>query len=126
MIQEEKQLLLKDLSARLMYGIICKCLHSNNVKATAIDTEDSSVYYFDCDEWESIEYCKPYLRPMSSMTDEEKKELFEIGCEGNIEYPYGMYFRCQDWLNAHHFDYRGLIEKGLAIAVTEENNPYKK
>jgi hypothetical protein len=29
-----------------------------------------------------------------------------------------------DWLNAHHFDYRGLIEKGLAIEVTEENNPY--
>lgn len=30
-----------------------------------------------------------------------------------------------DWLNAHHFDYRGLIEKDLAIEVTEENNPYK-
>lgn len=31
-----------------------------------------------------------------------------------------------DQLNAHHFDYRGLIEKGLAIAITEENNPYKE
>ena len=31
---------------------------------------------------------------------------------------------CLDWLNSKHFDYRGLILKGLAIAVTEDNNPY--
>jgi hypothetical protein len=40
----------------------------------------------------------------------------------DVKYP-GKFI---DWLNAHHFDYRGLIEKGLAIAITENNNPYKK
>ena len=122
---QEKELLLKDLSARLPYGVICECLHSNAIKATAIDTEDLSVYYFDCDEWESIEHCNPYLRPMSSMTEEECEEYRKLSCEGNIEHPYGLYFRCQDWLNKNMFDYRRLIERGLAIAVTKDNNPYK-
>lgn len=126
MIQEDKELLLKDLSARLAYGVICKCLHSNTVKATAIDTEDLSVYYFDCDEWESIEHCNPYLRPMSSMTEEECEEYrkFLFPCpDYNGKVVIGVYHRdldkvC-DWLNKHHFDYRGLIEKGLAIEAPE-------
>jgi hypothetical protein len=53
------------------------------------------------------------------MTEEE--EIFY-----NIKYPYIKNYEQVDWLNAHHFDYRNLIEKGLAIAVTEENNPYKE
>ena len=61
---------------------------------------------------------KPYLRPMSSMTGEEKKEVEDLNMN-----PFSS--SVTDWLNAHHFDYRGLIEKDLAIAVTEENNPYK-
>ena len=72
-----------------------------------------------------IEEFKMYLRPMSSMTEEEEKEYEEWHEEleeGRIkDWKYGEYI---DWLNAHHFDYRGLIEKGLAIEVTEENNPY--
>ena len=84
MTQEDKQLLLADLCARLAYVVICKCLHSNTVKATAIDTEDLSVYYFDCDEWESIEHCKPYLRPLSSMTEEEAKEIATLRGLKNI------------------------------------------
>lgn len=126
MTQEDKQLLLADLCARLAYVVICKCLHSNTVKATAIDTEDLSVYYFDCDEWESIEHCKPYLRPMSSMTEEEKKEFSVLAVGTHLfKGPLIPSYDTLDWLNTHHFDYRGLIEKGLAIAVTEENNPYK-
>ena len=81
-----------------------------------------------------IDDIKPYLRPMSSMTEEECIELGNI--EATIEnvpevipnVPYYIevaYSKQIDWFNAHHFDYRGLIEKGLAIAVTEENNPYK-
>ena len=55
---------------------------------------------------------------MSSMTEEEKKEVEDLNMNP---------FSCSvtDWLNAHHFDYRGLIEKGLAIVVNENNNPYK-
>lgn len=79
---------------------------------------------------------KPYLRPMSSMTEEEKKEwywiqrnaihvdYFEEGDDRTIDIPYLE--DLIDWLNSHHFDYRGLIEKGLAIKVTPENDPYKQ
>ena len=82
---------------------------------------------------------KPYLRPMSSMTEEEFLEYhnikynkvtyrdnwkrIDIGKFQNVGIiPIEEYL---DWLNEHHFDYRGLIEKGLAIEVTEKNNPYK-
>ena len=108
MTQKDKELLLKDLSARLPYGIICDCLHSIQCKATIIDVEDMTVYYTDCDEWESIEHCKPYLRPMSSMTLEENKKLDEIWLKHTI-------MEGADYLNSIHVDYRGLIPKGLAI-----------
>ena len=126
MTQEDKELLLKDLSGRLSYGVICECLHSNTIKVTAIDTEDLSVYYFDCDEWESIEHCKPYLRPMSSMTEEEYRELEGLLQKHNFSLNEETASIEIDWLNAHHFDYRGFIERGLAIEVTKENNPYKE
>ena len=72
---------------------------------------------------------------MSSMTEEECIELGNI--KATIEnisevipnVPYYIEVACSkqiDWLNSNHFDYRGLIEKGLAIAVTKENNPYKE
>ena len=80
---------------------------------------------------------------MSSMTEEEKRELSAkynwsiMGNDISIRYhsegywdddtecPTNEYLQLFDWLNAHHFDYRGLIEKGLAIMVDENNNPYK-
>lgn len=115
MTQEDKELLLKDLCVRLP--------HNCQVFYEYIDNLDNKTYGYSLtlNTWCIDEFIankaviKPYLRPMSSMTEEEKRELFEIGCEGNIEYPYGLYFRCQDWLNAHHFDYRELIDKGLAL-----------
>ena len=58
----------------------------------------------------------PYLRPMSNMTEEEKKVYKEISvclC-GEI-----VAKTMIDWLNEHHFDYRGLIEKGLALEAPE-------
>lgn len=122
MTQEDKELLLKDLSSRLPYGVICDCLHDYHTKASAIDAEDLTVYYPYCDEWESIEHCKPYLRSMSDMTEKEMNEYKHfVALSGN---PVGS-ANFIDWLNQHHFDYRGLIEKGLAIAVTPDNNPYK-
>lgn len=65
----------------------------------------------------SNEY-KPYLFPMSSMTEKEKLiyEGLMIGTD-NISYMLDVI----DWLNTHHFDYRGLIEKGLAIDATNLN-----
>lgn len=127
MTQEEKELLLKDLSARLPYGVFCSIgldyplppqrLFINKLDGTLLDFyEDGKDYQVYLSE------VKPYLRPMSSMTEEEKKEYNLTKTLSIVDYPTLKSF---DWLNAHRFDYRGLIEKGLAIAVTEENNPYK-
>ena len=65
-----------------------------------------------------FEDCKPYFRPMSSMTEEEKSmyEGLMIGTD-NISYMLDVV----DWLNAHHFDYRGLIDKSLALDATGLN-----
>ena len=122
MIQKSKKLLLLDLCARLPYHPILNWKFTDN---TSKDEElkelsDLNVWWItkaqDCE-------VKPYLRPMSSMTEEEKKEYHKL-CDNY----YDVYFdsvASLDWLNAHHFDYRGLIEKGLAIKVTDKNNPYK-
>ena len=106
MTQEDKQLLLKDLCARLPYGV-------------KFQGEDSNVYTLDSANYFALQVegvvFKPYLRPMSSMTEEEKSEYFN---SYNWEYfEKGTPF---DWLNAHHFDYRGLIEKGLALEAPED------
>lgn len=66
---------------------------------------------------------RPYLRTMSSMTNEEEEEydrlnVYELGLFPHTEEAF-------DWLLEHHFDFMGLIPKGLAIEVTEENNPYE-
>lgn len=107
MTQEDKELLLKDLCARLPYGVICK---SNSYRNILFNSSHISLI-----ESEEI---KPYLRPMSSMTEEEENEYY------NTEFGFNIHSDRVDWLNAHHFDYRGLIERGLAIEVTKENNPY--
>lgn len=118
-----KQLLLKDLSARLPY--YCRVFYEY------VDDLDNKTYGYSLilNTWCIDEFVankavvKPYLRPISSMTKEEKKECNKLRFAGGMAVNVADY--C-DWLNAHHFDYRGLIEKGLAIAVTEENNPYKE
>ena len=135
MTQEDKELLLKDLCARLPYGV--KGIVEDGIKITTPSEwpveksiEFSMRYMVIKNGW------KPYLFPMSSMTDEQRKELEELYL--------GYYVTCQDidddgyiwdekvfemfpgtetddWLNAHHFDYRGLIDKGLAIDATGLN-----
>ena len=127
MTQEDKELLLKDLSARLPYGVKVQGNFKWGFDGQIMDDMRESVLDIETLEWlmNGIEV-RPYLRPMSSMTEEEKKELGIISCDGNIEHKYGIFYRSQDYLNAHHFDYRGLIPKGLAIEVTEDNNPYKE
>lgn len=75
-----------------------------------------------------IDTIKPYLRPMSSMTEEEWKDYKNIDDRSYscpMDYAHIPASDRIDWLLAHRFDYRGLIPKGLAIEVTKENNPYK-
>ena len=158
MTQEDKELLLKDLCSRLPYGVIGKCEIDASYD-TSFDTIfqthkfDAVVYGLkedlllvtplieDMDEQEfaneevadgvDILDFKPYLFPMSSMTDEQKKEYYILCDDAPIYYyKYGELIEDKvlydtwesiDYLNAHHFDYRGLIEKGLAIDATGLN-----
>ena len=136
MNQEEKQILLKDLSARLPYGVKCKISETNETKILASINYDRENTLFDF--WEDerkIQYeyqlylseFKPYLFPLSSMTDEQSKELDKIDPEfyslicSNGELYVSMDLRGYDWLNENHFDYRGLIQKGLALDATNLN-----
>ena len=112
MTQEDKKLLLKDLCGRLPYGVIVTDNRHGNSVITEIDTISNTVYCFDFDEYAPIEKCLPYLRPMSSMTEDEKKELFQL--MGN-----GTDIKRIDFYISHHFDYRGLIYKGLALEAPE-------
>ena len=137
MTQEDKKLLLKDLCARLPYGVIVSVtdgtikyeayIESISYKYIQVSPVSGSV--FTPYTFYKISEIKPYLRPMSSMTEEEKIEYLDIdngsySCP--MDYAHIPASERIDWFNAHHFDYRGLIEKGLAIAVTPENNPYIK
>ena len=129
MTQEEKQLLFKDLCARLPYGVQCE-----------IGGLRYGPYTFEGNDIEDLmegRMFKPYLRPLSSMTEEEKKELkfmCDIGPETltdsswvNGEFGLSIIYKNKasirvdafDWLNKKMFDYRGLIEKGLAIEAPE-------
>ncbi len=125
MKQEDKELLLKDLCARLPYGV--KCQFEDTIRIT--DGESDPFYDYILSAWHldlfiknKNFYIKPYLRPMSSMTEEEKREYNLTKTLSIVDYPT---LESLDWLIANHFDYRGLIPKGLAIEVTESNNPYK-
>ena len=117
MTQEDKELLLKDLCARLPYGVKGIITYNGDEDIFTVKGIFNILFLSDT-ECCHIEDFKPYLRPMSSMTEEEKEELRTLKWTKLEHYTV-------DWLLSHHFDYRGLIEKGLAIEVTEENNPYE-
>lgn len=120
MAQENKELLFKDLSARLPYRTMVKC---NTDYRHEFDERLSVVHLMNFYQWET----KPYLRPMSSMTEAEVAEFESITDEllehGTSEEIWNTVI---DWLNSHHFDHRHLIEKGLAIEAPEGMYDLKK
>ena len=120
MTQEEKSLLLQDLCARLPYGVIVKYMSresKGNVKLGCGNI--GYVLQLGNGWWKE---CKPYLRPMSSMTEEEAKEYFSIQT-GSIR---GDMIAKIDFYIKHHFDFRltseglSMIETGLALEAPEE------
>ena len=114
MTSEEKDLLLRDICGRLPYEVILVAPNGKTIYQTDGNTGAELLVE---------EGFKPYLRPMSSMTEEERKEYKHLVAFSGSPDGAANFI---DWLNKNMFDYRGLIEKGLAIAVTEENNPYKE
>ena len=119
-----KELLLKDLCARLPYNVICQVEFRESGKYQSKSMFLSGVFtdeaYFTTESGSiySNEY-KPYLFPLSSMTDEQEEEYndlncYELGCFPHTE-------EALDYLIKNHFDYRGLIEKELAIDATNLN-----
>lgn len=124
MTREDKHLLLITLCGMLPYGVIVQendGVNENDNKLLNIDMFDRCINYDYI-----IDDIKPYLRPMSSMTEEEAfnykhLDLLDYSNDG-FEMPN---FRSIDWLNSHHFDYRGLIEKSLAIVAPEDMYNYE-
>lgn len=133
MTQEEKEILFKDLSARLPYHTRVKVwLKDGTTEEGALDLEHNygdvlrDAFYYN-----KIVKIKPYLFPLSSMTEEQYNEFFSY--YHNIEMAEvkasGDYLKAAyigddakySWLNKNHFDYRGLIPMGLAIDATELN-----
>jgi hypothetical protein len=159
MTQENRELVLKDLTYRLRYGV--KILHETwnyewddemSLIERVVGIDEHFVYTHVIDTHTGEEYreekhpielfdSKMYLRPMSSMTEEELNEcvcqygIKDIECPNWQDIPKEKQFEARlnhaiavfltdsnnvDWLNAHHFDYRGLIEKGLALEAKED------
>ena len=131
MTQEDKMLLIKDLSSRLPYAVhvqhisgVSGILHDISIfhKYDENDNIYDAICYTDLFKDGSsigIEQFKPYLFPLSSMTEEQEKEYnnlncYELGCFPHSE-------EALDYLTKNHFDYRHLIEKGLAIDATGLN-----
>lgn len=141
MTQDKKELLFKDLCARLPYGVICDIwdeLESESKITERLKMRGLSTFY----EHPGFGV-RPYLRPMSSMIEKESCEFEErfgfpfeatyntvtkktnihnsivIDKGYSVELGIDTIALMLDWLNAHHFDYRGLIEKGLALKAPE-------
>jgi hypothetical protein len=147
MTQKNKELLLKDLCARLSYGVKCQIeegehIHIGTLCRVEIDKKNGhlldfveSINYLDCQFY--ISEVKPYLFPLSSMTEEQKSYLyfntnFEVDMFGKLvvkmdaddNYLYtdlSDYTSIINWLIENKFDYQGLIPKGLAIDATGLN-----
>lgn len=111
MTQEEKELVIKDLSSRLPYNCMVSIAEGGIDGIKWADLTLNAYLFYQIMEEDAWEYVKPYLRPMSSMTEEEEDE-YEIIIRSSLTTHI-------DWLNKNMFDYRGLIPKDLALEAKE-------
>lgn len=128
MTREERELLFKDLCSRLPYGVKLQKTYdtSDPIELYSIDLEHHTIKFYKY-KGECITLCdvgnierfgelrfKPYLFPISSISEEERISI------GN-EFAYGQPHKAMDILHKKHIDYRGLIEQGMAIDATGLN-----
>lgn len=126
MTQKDKELLLQDLCERLQYGVKAKSptshLELNTIDGYFVDGDGTKMFHLsEPDFWQEVEYFQYYLRPLSSMTEEESEEYNDLtnlmsDYDSTIE---NIATKIIDWLNSHYFDHRGLIEKGLVLEALE-------
>ena len=125
MTEENRKLLLKDLSSRLTYGVkimIDKTYLTEDMIKGGYDktqelygiTCEGNMELLNMNYHMPVESIKPYLFPISSMDKKQEKYI-------RSNYTFGATYELFDWLDKNHFDYRGLIEKGLAIDATNKN-----
>ena len=140
--EEDKELLFQELSGRLPYGVKYGTPNLKSI-STLSGILDNRMFLPTHD---SVEAVRPYLRSLSDLTEEEKNEFDDLWEQewgealdaADIDYSerseysenaerlvIKASYKVIEWLCVHHIDYRGLIEKGLAIRVTPENNPYE-
>ena len=131
MNEKEKDLFVKDLCARLPYGVkvsyckkVCTLDYTMFIEERSVAFGKYPMLYFSGE----IEEVKPYLRPMSSMTDLEEREYNKLRDKIAVDYDsygtpsvytYAETVKSIDWLNEHHFDHRGLIPKKLALKAKD-------
>lgn len=126
MKKEDRDLLFRDMCSRLPYGVKCLVNYTicnettdyNDVPSSTVDTittinRQTESYFFEwLSEWFDCDEFKPYLFPLSSMTEEQRLEYYNtLSLSGDIS-------SSVDFYNKYHFDYRGLIPMGLAIDAT--------
>ena len=151
MTEKDKELLIKDLVSRLPYGVKMNHIADNEISPCTLRGIDVDYDYAMLRNeggysYVPVEDYKPYLFPMSSMTEEQMKEYYSLADNVSLRPGEGTYFGIKihciklgisdnpheglwdyvdldaiDWLNKNHFDYRGLIKKGLAIDCTNLN-----
>ena len=142
MTKEDKKLLFRYLSMALPYGVVVETqlINAPRAKYPLVHVLESYLLHEFMQTIENVWIHKPYLRPLASMTEDERTEINAL-IKQNSPSPYGkinlqgmdnlLYSVVvssgflMDWMLNKHFDIFDLIPKELAIAVTEENNPYK-
>lgn len=136
--KDEKDLLIKDLTFRFKWGV--KVLHRDGIEDLRGIDPSGCFQVAGYDAWFDLDSTPalPYLRPLSSMTAEEEAEIrkdynfvlvgddiqiyyHSAGCwDEDTDTYLSDYIKLIEWLNDHHFDYRGLIRKGLALEAPED------
>lgn len=132
MTQEERDLVKRDLLPRIYYGVKVDFAGSSvkgNTLGGYYNYVSDEFYFIEAEMWVDVQYFKPYLRPISSMTKEERKVYDKFIYTKHHDWDghshYTEYIEKDDtcdfvrWLISHHFDYNHLIERNLALEAPE-------
>lgn len=124
MTDQQRTLLARDLRGRVGSGVVVHTIMGDFILESVDSFEQVAIIDFSSYLY-TLDDVKPYLRPMLSMTEDEVNQYYKIRTGEDRYKSLGeLDAELFDFYHKNHIDYRGLIEKGLAIAVTEEYNPY--